>query len=251
MTIRPRLSLYETAYLAPPLHTYLTWQGDTGTTMTVNYHTGATAGQSTVYYDTVPHGGDTSQYAFSATGASHTVPGLSTYVNRNIHWVELTGLTPGQTYYFVAGDPTVAITPELKFRTCPAGAAAKTFCQGGDMSNVGETGQMLANAAMKEPLFMAFGGDCAYEDGNLANYALWDGVLDHIEDNLVTPQGYTVPIIIAIGNHEVAGGWGQTCGAGPLFINYFAQNGTTAYFKRDLWLGPAVHGARQRPHYAT
>ena len=105
MTLRPRLTLYDTPYLAPPVHTYLTWQGDTGTTMTVNYHTGATAGQSKVYYDTVSHEGNLASYAFQATGASHQVPGLSTYVNRNIHWVELTGLTPGQTYYCVAGDP--------------------------------------------------------------------------------------------------------------------------------------------------
>lgn len=234
LTLRPRLTLYDSAYVAPPLHTYLTWQGDTGTTMTVNYHTGATAGQSKVYYDTVPHGGDTAQYAFTATGAAHTVPGLGTYVSRNIHWVELTGLSPGQTYYFVAGDPAVALTPELKFRTCPAGASPKVFCQGGDMSDSGETGQVLANAATKEPLFMAFGGDCAYEDGNLANYARWDGVLDYIEDNLVTPAGYTVPIIVGIGNHEVAGGWGQTAAQAPFYIHYFAQNGTTAYFRRDF-----------------
>jgi hypothetical protein len=34
MTVRPRLSLYTSTYVAPPLHTYLTWQNDTGTTMT-------------------------------------------------------------------------------------------------------------------------------------------------------------------------------------------------------------------------
>ncbi|MCC6145510.1 MAG: fibronectin type III domain-containing protein [Candidatus Hydrogenedentes bacterium] len=61
LSIRPRLLLYDTPYVPQPLHTYLTWQGDTGTTMTVNYHTGATAGQSKVYYDVVSHGGDLSQ----------------------------------------------------------------------------------------------------------------------------------------------------------------------------------------------
>ncbi|MBI1319990.1 MAG: hypothetical protein GC168_13760 [Candidatus Hydrogenedens sp.] len=232
MTLRPRLSLYDTPYVAAPVHTYLTWQGDTGTTMTVNYHTGATAGLSKVYYDTVSHGGDYTAYANVATGSSHQVPGLNTYVTRNIHWVELTGLTPGETYYCVAGDPAVALTGEIKFRTIRSGDVPITFTQGGDMGTSSAVGQLMAAAAQLEPDFMVFGGDCAYEDGSLANYAAWDTVLNYYEDNMVTPQGYTVPMLVAIGNHEVQGGWGQTPAQAPFYYNYFAQAGNQAYFTR-------------------
>lgn len=234
MTLRPRLTLYDTPYIAPPIHTYLTWQGDTGTTMTVNYHTGATAGQSKVYYDTVPHGGNLASYAFQATGSSHQISGLSTYVNRNIHWVELTGLTPGQTYYCVAGDPAVAITPEFKFRTIPSGDVPIRFTQGGDMGTSSAVGQLMAAAALQEPMFMAFGGDCAYENGALSAYANWDTVLNFYEDNMVTPEGYTVPMVVGIGNHEVTVGWGGSPAQAPFYYNYFAQGGSVAYFTRTF-----------------
>lgn len=234
MTLLPRLTLYDTPYVPEPIHTYLTWQGDTGTTMTVNYHTGATAGQSKVYWDTVSHGGNHAAYANVTTGSSHQVPGLSTYVARNIHWVELTGLTPGQTYYCVAGDPAVALSAEIKFRTIPSGDVPITFTQGGDMGTDAVVADLMAAAAQLEPQFMVFGGDCAYEDGNLANYAAWDTVLNYYEDNMVTPLGYTVPMLVAIGNHEVQGGWGQAPAQAPFYYNYFAQAGNQAYFTRSF-----------------
>jgi hypothetical protein len=42
---------------AAPRHVYLTWQGDTSTTITVNYQTMEETGASEVYYDTKPRDG--------------------------------------------------------------------------------------------------------------------------------------------------------------------------------------------------
>src|SRR5688572_23321238 len=81
------------AQAAAPRYVYLTWQGDTSTTLTVNYQTMDEAQSSTVYYDTEPRGTTTNGYRFQATGTRHKHPDLPD--NRTIHWVELTGLKPG------------------------------------------------------------------------------------------------------------------------------------------------------------
>src|SRR5215472_15809984 len=72
---------------AAPRHVYLTWQGDTSTTITVNYQTMEDATTSDVYYDTQPRQGDIARYRFHATGTRHKIESLVD--GRTIHWVEL------------------------------------------------------------------------------------------------------------------------------------------------------------------
>src|SRR5438477_1919757 len=83
--------------LAEPRHVYLTWQGDTSTTMTVNYQTMEAAQTSMVYYDTQPRQEKIGAYRFRSTGTRHKIKGLED--GRTIHWVELSHLKPGETYY--------------------------------------------------------------------------------------------------------------------------------------------------------
>ncbi len=118
-----------------PFHCYLTWQNDTSTTITVNYHTRSDAGQSLVRFDIVSRGGVPDDYMFQASGNSHQVPGLEAVegVARTIHVVELTDLLTGQEYYFIAGDPVTGFTDERKFRTIPDGGEPIRFVTGGDM----------------------------------------------------------------------------------------------------------------------
>ena len=92
---------------AGPRHVYLTWQGDTSTTITVNYQTIEEAQSSHVYYDTKSRQGKIADYRFHAGGTGHSIDGLAD--GRTIHWVELTSLKPGQSYYFVAGDEVRAL----------------------------------------------------------------------------------------------------------------------------------------------
>src|SRR5262245_57805542 len=77
-----------------PKYVYLTWQGDTSTTITVNYQTMEGAETSSVYYDTEPRGDKTNDYRFHTTGTRHKLEGLAD--GRTIHWVELKQLKPGQ-----------------------------------------------------------------------------------------------------------------------------------------------------------
>lgn len=227
------------------LHCYLTWQGDTSTTMTVNYHAAPGRNQSVVYYDTVSRGGSPSAYAFSAVGASHRIPGLDLFfgAQRDVHVVELTELDPGTTYYFVAGDPGTGYTQEKMFRTIPASDAVN-FVTGGDMGTGDVVRDLLSYAALESPYFALIGGDIAYADGKAREWGEWEKWLDNWEAGMVTPEGYTVPMILAIGNHEAAGGFGQFIApkaAAPFYFGYFAQDGSgfapqrRAYF--DRWIG--------------
>src|ERR1043166_3478587 len=89
------ISLFALAHVseAAPRHVYLTWQGDTSTTITVNYQTLEEATTSDVYYDTRPRKGNIPRYRFHATGTRQKIESLAD--GRTIHWVELTRLKPG------------------------------------------------------------------------------------------------------------------------------------------------------------
>jgi hypothetical protein len=230
------------------LHCYLTWQGDTSTTMTVNYHAAPSDAPSVVYYDTVPRGGSPRDYRFSKAGASHRIPGLEILAGaqRDVHVVELTGLEPGQTYYFIAGDRTTGYTDEKMFRTIPA-TGPIDFVTGGDMGTDDVVRDLLGHAAAESPYFGLIGGDIAYANGQPGEWREWEQWLDHWESEMVTPEGYTVPLILAIGNHEAIGGFGQFLTPltfAQFYFGYFAQDGKgfnpqrRAYF--DRWIGSNI-----------
>lgn len=228
--ITPRLWLRD----ALPLYTYLTWQGDTSTTMTVNYQTTSSTAISRVHYDTVPRHGVPEDYAMQVDGSAHTIPGLDAYTPRFVHTVELTGLTPDTEYCFIAGDPTDGFTWERKFRTLPDGNAPIRFVTGGDMGTSLEVEQLNSQAAAVEPQFALIGGDVAYANGDVSSYAAWDTWLDAYVRTMVTPAGYTIPLIFAIGNHEVDGAYGQTPTQAPFYFGYFAQGAEISYFTKTF-----------------
>lgn len=218
------------AATAAPRHLYLTWQGDTSRTMTVNYQTIGLASPSMVFYDTKSRGGRTAEYRHLAVGYSHAFAGLPD--DRRVHWVELEGLAPGETYYFIAGHPEHGFTLERKFRTVPEGSQKLRFVTGGDLGVSGDVALLLQQAAKLSPAFGVVGGDLAYANDALTNYAKWDAWLDHWQTNMITPAGYTVPMVLAIGNHEVGGGTALT--NARFYFQYFAQVHDRSYYARTF-----------------
>jgi hypothetical protein len=225
----------------PPFHTYLTWQGDTSTTITVNFHTEEALENSTVYYDTKSRDGKARHYDLKATGSSHQLDGLRD--ERYIHVVELTGLEPGETYYFVAGGWTSIsrrfatkwreVTEELSFRTIPNDGSPIRFVTGGDMG-IGKLARaLLARAGEKDPMFGLIGGDLAYVNGDLNEFAKWDRWLRNWSSNMIAPDGRLIPMVLAVGNHEVDGAFGQPLEKARFYISYFAQE-NRSYFSRKF-----------------
>ena len=217
---------------AAPRHVYLTWQGDTGRTITINYQTMGAAESSTVYYDTKPRMGNLASYKHQATGTGHQIEGLAD--GRTIHWVELSKLKPGNTYFFVAGDARNGFSAERKFQTIPDGHQKLRFVDGGDMGTGPALQPLLRQAALSEPNFAVIGGDIAYAGDVLTNFGKWDDWIDAWENCMVTPKGFTIPMVAAIGNHEVRGGVGHSTTNAVFYFQYFAQVHDRSYYSRKF-----------------
>lgn len=221
-----------------PRFVYLSWQSDPMTSVTVSFHTISTApdassdpGTSVVYYDTIAHNGDVESYAFRATG---TLDKIAEVPGRRVHHVILAGLQSDRAYWFIAGNDTRSMSAERAFRTAPAGDAPLRFVAAGDMGVADKSKRLQRMAAAQEPLFVLLGGDLAYANGDWSQWPIWDQWLDNWQEAMVTPEGFTVPMVSAIGNHEVAVGYGGTPQDAPVYLRYFAQNGEGTYYSRRV-----------------
>lgn len=175
----------------PPAR-YLTWQRDPTTTMTVHWHGDAKEDPSFVDYRRTGE----SRW-LTSTGFSVNLPDTPRFV----HTVELTGLTPGSDYEFrlpMAGEV-------FWFRTLPARLEHPLrFVEGGDVYEVGGLMDMMNRmAGALDPAFAVIGGDLAYTDGLPERAQRWYRYMASFTENLVAPDGRMIPVILAIGNHEV------------------------------------------------
>lgn len=213
---------------------YLTWdQVDTSTGMTVHYNTDTTSTGTHIYYDTVSRAGSgVSSYAFHVEGSAKTLDSI----DRVFHRAELTGLQGGTTYFFVAGDPGAGFSEELKFKTIPNDGRPVSFVIGGDMGTSLFVAKLTGEAAKLSPDFAVVGGDIAYADGELENWSDWRLWFDMWEASMVSPGGYIVPMMVAIGNHETNDVDSQDAVArAPFFSTFFPQgNEELTYFTRTF-----------------
>ncbi len=229
------------ALWSAPSHIYLTWQGEPSTSVTVNYHTLESAQASEVRFDRESRGGEFGAYRFRIAGSRHRISGLED--RRTINVVELTGLEPSTAYFFIAGDETNGFSTELKFRTVPDDDRPVRFVVGGDMGISQEAAQLIGIAGEKDPLFAVIGGDLAYANGRLSSHRRWDRWLENWQENFVSPDGFMIPMVLAVGNHEVRGGYGQLPEDAPFYFGYFKQAGgeNRAYFSMRFGANVAIY----------
>lgn len=211
-----------------PNHVYLTWRGDTSTTMVVNYQAPGPNGASRVYYDTEPRAGDKGAYRFRAEGASGHLPGDDD--GRWVHHVGLENLAPDTTYYFTVEAPYRYT--EHSFKTMPGDDSPIRFINGGDMSILPKEARLVKRAASFTPDFVLLGGDLAYENGDLGNKVFWDIWLSRWSKYMTLANRSLVPIVAAIGNHEVNDGGGSPVERAPFYFTYFDQGGQSHFSLR-------------------
>ena len=212
------------AVVAAPLALYLTWQNDPATTQVVHWHTDASAADSLIEYRAV---GDTRWLA--ATGWSRPWPDTP----RRVHMVELRGLSPGTDHEFrlVGLGDTIE-----RFRTLPATLDAPLrFAVGGDlMGRRAAFEQMSRVVAGRDPAFAVVGGDWAYADGLPEKVQRWFDLWDVWNQTMRAPDGRLIPLVAAIGNHEVRGGRGASTRDAPYYYRQFAFPAEPGYGVLDF-----------------
>ena len=211
--------------LAQPRHLYLTWDNpDTAHTQTIVFQT---VGKATAPRVEVRLSGAQGEITRST---AQTV--MLTGTERRIHRVTLKNLKPGTKYQFRAGDDRYGLSPWRSFRTLPESGPVK-IVTGGDMYRHPETVELLRAAASHRPDVALIGGDIAYADADLDRIGFWDDWFDNWEKHLNPKDSPMIPMICAIGNHEVGGAFDRRKSDAPFFFAFFPQGGE-AYFHRKL-----------------
>ena len=209
-----------------PPAVYLTWQHDPTTTMTVRWHS-VEAREDVVQYQRVGE-----QHWRTIIGSHHPMP----FSDRTVHAAELTGLEPGTDYRFRFGENSVAFT----FRTMPRDPRRPIrFVVGGDtmepLDLLDEGFEDTCRlAAKQDPLFAVIGGDIAYANASPKLVKRWYRWLAGWKKHMVTSDGRLIPLLVAIGNHEVQGQYEQTPEQAPYFYSIFATSDQRAHYVLDF-----------------
>lgn len=203
----------------------LNWQSDPRTTMTITWRTDLEGSTSTTYYSS-----DESlaldKYD-TAEAETYTFPETVAW----LHSVELTGLDPGQTYWVVL-ETDESRSERFSFRTAPDESQDVIFAMGADGQDVRTQlpviRAVLAKIATEDPDFFVYSGDMV--NAELSDLE-WDLFFDVWHETMITSEGRRIPLIPAMGNHEVVGGYGgYSEELAPFFYKRMAMPEPKAYY---------------------
>jgi len=170
---------------------YLTWQRDPTTTMTVSW-----LGES--------ESSQTLQWRKIEAGNWHTSEGTSApfpHTAKTLTQAELAGLESDRVYEFRLGQGGAV----RRFRTLPEKLTRPlTFIEGGDTQNGPVLESMMRMAASRDPAFVVIGGDLTNDDGKPESAPWVKRFFRSIHENLVTPDGRMIPVVVCIGNHDLS-----------------------------------------------
>ncbi len=169
-----------------------------------------------------------------ARGDCFPFPHSSLYL---LHRVELKDLQPETAYCF-------KLFPDQKealFRTAPLQLKGDfRFVVGGDMYHDGkeEMIKTCRQAAQTEAAFALVGGDIAYAVGGarstMQNIERWIEWIKMWHTHMVTPKGYSIPVMAAIGNHDLPGHFNQSPNQALIFSALFPMPGSQIYNVLDF-----------------
>ena len=218
---------YEFASPTDPTGLILTWQNDPSETMSMTWRTeeeprALEKNESYIYYTSEE---DPSSDDFKFQEARTWTFEETDYW---VHGGELRNLEPDTeyTFYVASGDET---SDEYKFRTAPAESREIDFIAGGDSrTNVPERRYITKRAAEQDPEFILFTGDMQQSPPNYdSNWIRW---FKDWEEKAVTDEGRMIPMIPAIGNHEVVGGYDGDWEGAQYYYNSFLLPGNEKFF---------------------
>lgn len=205
---------------------YLTWHSDPTTTMTVNWVELKEKTSPELAYRR------TGAEAWTKSTATRFTIADTTMVGRR---AVLTGLEPGTNYEFAIGGEPARPADIRRFRTMPKDLNRPvSFVTGGDMMHNRTRVDLMNNVAGKrDPDFALLGGDLAYANG--VSSSRWADWLKSWMEQAVSDDGRLIPMVVAIGNHEVRGGRnGKIPDDAPYFYSLFQLPENRAYFALDF-----------------
>lgn len=186
------------------------WRDNPSTTTVIGWDQ-QSGSSPTIYYDTVDHGTNTANYAYSQ-GPDRSV----SYKGMSNQFARLSGLQPDTVYYFVIADSD-STSARMLFQTAAADQSSFTVIAGGDSRNNWDI-RINANrmVAKLKPGFVMFGGDMTSGDSS----SEWQAWMDHWQET-ITSEGRLIPIVAARGNHE---------GSNASISNLFDSPNSSIYF---------------------
>jgi len=216
-----------------PFSVLLTWQNDPTTTMTIDWYR-------------KPHQlGLASEIQVRAKGSdqweTHSAERIDfPHSELKIDRVEVRKLQPGTSYEFRGGKEG----PIYSFRTMPATLDQPvSFVVGGDIYSQARWVELQnIEVTKRDPWFVVWGGDLWYEDGRPDRANRVEALAALNLRTLVREDGRVIPLVVCIGNHEVAGGYhkdrvkshADRVEIAPYFYALFAFPGDPGYGVLDF-----------------
>lgn len=161
---------------------------------------------------------------------------------RWVFHVPLTDLEPGAAYQFKLTWGQGQESLPMQFRTVPNKGPLR-FIEGGDAYASNSFTQLLRTAAAYDPMFAVIGGDFCHGNGELKNVRQWEEWLTHWQRHAVTPDGYQIPIVATLGNHETNEDVSQRYPEerAPFYLALFGHQDESVYFERRFDQGLALY----------
>ncbi len=211
---------------------WLTWQRDPCTTMSIQWLSEDKDSNSQVVFHSV-----TDSSLNTAFGSHRPLPGTNNAVL--VHSVEIFGLSPDTRYAFQIDQEE----RERYFHTLPSTLTRPVrFVAGGDVyhTTIEVVEQAHKQAAKANPDFALVGGDIAYSvfskaaGHNAEKVDRWKEFLRAWSQHMITPDGDHVPILPALGNHDVIGGYRQPESRAACYYVLFPTSGDRGYRALDF-----------------
>lgn len=216
---------------ALPAAIFVTWNGDPTTSVSIDWHL-----EAGTRLDTIAVRGPGLSGWRMVRGDSLAFPHGTRHVRRAL----VTGLQPDARYEVRIGTATYG------YRTMPARLTRPvTFAAGGDTqadeARFGTTNRMVA---AHDPDFVLIGGDLAYSNGDPRLVKREQEWFETVSRTLVTADRRLIPVIAAIGNHEVFSNRDTTAAAQRFRDSTSVQVGQPTYYQ-------VLHAHARAPQYAV
>lgn len=211
-----------------PTGLYLTYPGDPTTSITINWVDEVNFGPDLVYFRQKDEG----------IGLWKKLPAPGHRfddTDKEVRRVDVKGLTPGAEYEFSLGFASDSRRGAVqRFRTLSQDRSQPIrFIVGGDMyGTLEKLDAMNQRAGKLDPQFIVLGGDLAYANDKKADR--WLDWLQSWRRHAVAPDGRLIPMIVAIGNHEVDGGHGKTRQDARQFHSLFWLPENRTFYALDI-----------------